>query len=133
MIYPLFAMVALAIGYGFYTGYTRFTLVKRGEVSGRYFKTMSGDDIPEKIIVTTRHFGNLMETPPLFYMVCTLIILTGIESTFTITAGWLYVFFRASQMYVHNTYNYPLHRMIWFALSIFVISALWIYTLIKLG
>lgn len=132
MIYPMFAMILLTIGYGLYTGYTRFTTAKAGGINPRYFKTMSGDyEIPEKIQVTTRHFNNLMETPPLFYIAGALLIALGVQSSAAELIGWIYVTARIVHMYIHNTYNFPLHRMMIFMVGIACILALWVIVVLN--
>ena len=74
MIYPMFLMVLLTLGYGGYMAYGRFQAANSGEVNVRYFKTMSGYEVPDNVRLATRHFANLLETPPLFYIAGALII-----------------------------------------------------------
>lgn len=125
MIYPMYVMILITIGYGVYTAYIRVNSVVTKEINPRYYKTMSGYEVPRKIEISTRHFGNLLETPPLFYIAGALIIAMGLESTFTNALGWLYVISRLAHTYIHNTYNFPLHRMIAFGASAFFILILW--------
>jgi hypothetical protein len=108
---------------GFGIGYPRHAR-HRGEVNPRYFKTMSGYEVPEKIQVTTRHFANLLETPPLFYIAGALIIALGIDSGAAETIGWIYVAARLAHMFIHNSYNHPVHRMVCFMIGLFCILAL---------
>ena len=133
MIYPMFAMILLTFCYVFYTAYCRVSMSMRGEVNPRYFKTMSGYEVPEKIQVTTRHFANLLETPPLFYIAGALIIALGIDSGIAETICWVYLTARLAHMFVHNSYNHPVHRMICFMLGLFCILALWIIVLLHVG
>jgi hypothetical protein len=133
MIYPMFAMILLTLIYALYTGYSRVLAAKSGEINPRYFKTMSGYDMPEKLQISTRHFANLLETPPLFYIAGALIIALEIESSAAISLGWLYLGARLAQMYIHNTYNYPLHRMVAFLFGFLCIFGLWIIVLIHAG
>ena len=132
MIYPMFLMILLTLGYACHTGYGRFKAVQGGEVNIRYYKTMSGYEVPERLQVATRHFSNLLETPPLFYIAGALIITMGLESAFTIFIGWLYLACRIGHTYIHNTYNFPLHRMVAFVGSLVCILLLWIVLLVKL-
>lgn len=125
MINPMYAMILLTVAYSLYTVYTRINSVVKKEVNPRFYKTMSGYEVPRNIEITSRHFSNLLETPPLFYIAGALIISMGLESTFTNAIGWLYVVARLVHTYIHNTYNYPLHRMIAFAASLVCIFVLW--------
>tara|TARA_R110002073_G_scaffold164396_1_gene320647 strand:- start:305 stop:706 length:402 start_codon:yes stop_codon:yes gene_type:complete len=133
MIYPMFAMILLTFCYGFYTAYCRVSMTIRGEINPKYFKTMSGYEVPEKIQVTTRHFANLLETPPLFYIAGALIIALGIDSGIAETIGWVYLTARLAHMFIHNSYNHPVHRMICFMVGLFCILALWIIVLLNVG
>ena len=132
MIYPMFFMVLLTLGYGGYMAYGRFQAAKSGEINVRYFKTMSGYDVTDNVRLATRHFANLLETPPLFYIAGALIIAMGLESAFTIFISWLYLACRIAHTYIHNTYNFPLHRMVAFIGSLVCIILLWIVLLVKL-
>lgn len=132
MIYPMFAMILLTFLYAGFTAYGRVKAARSGDVNVRYFKTMSGYEVTESIQLATRHFNNLLETPPLFYIAGALIIAMGLESAFTIFIAWLYVLLRIAHTYIHNTYNFPLHRMIAFASSLVCILILWIVLLVKL-
>lgn len=133
MIYPLFSMILLTFGYGFYTAYSRVKAAKSGEVNVRYFKTMSGYEVPEHIQIKTRHFANLMETPPLFYIAGAIIISLGIQSSAAELIGWTYVASRIVHMIIHNGYNNPLHRMLAFFVGLICIFALWVIVLLHAG
>lgn len=133
MIYPLFAMILLTFGYGFYTAYSRVKAAKSGEVNVRYFKTMSGYEVPYELEIKTRHFANLLETPPLFYIAGALIIALGIQSPAAELTGWIYVASRIVHMIIHNGYNNPLHRMVAFFVGLICIFALWIIVLMHAG
>lgn len=133
MIYPMFAMILITFGYGFYTAYSRFRAAKSGEVDPRYFKTMSGYEVPYQLQIKTRHFANLLETPPLFYIAGAIIIALGINSPAAELLGWLYVTARLIHMYIHNSYNHPLHRMFSFFAGLFCIFGLWVIVLLNAG
>ena len=132
MIYPMLAMILLTFGYAGYTAYGRVKAVKNREVDIRYYRTMSGYDIPHRLQIATRHFNNLLETPPLFYIAAALIIATELESGFTAAVGWIYFGSRVAHMYIHNTYNFPLHRMMAFFIGWVCIATLWIVLAIRL-
>jgi len=131
MIYPMFCMILLTFGFGIYTVIGRVSAAKSGEVNPRYFKTMSGYDLPKKLQVTGRHFNNLLETPPLFYIPGAMIVSLGIENSLAIILGWVYLASRIVHMYIHNTYNHPLHRMMAFTLGLFCILGLWVVVLLN--
>jgi len=133
MIYPVFAMILLTFGYGFYVAYSRVKAAKSGDVNPRYFKTMSGYEVPDHLEIKTRHFANLLETPPLFYVAGALIIALGIQSPATELLGWAYVAARVVHMIIHNGYNNPLHRLMAFATGLLCILGLWVIVLLHVG
>lgn len=132
MIYPMFLLIVFTFCYGGFMAYGRVSAAKKGEVNGHYFKTMSGSELPERLQLTTRHFANLLETPPLFYIAGAMIIATGLETALTISVAWAYLIFRGIHSYIHNTYNHPLHRMAAYVGSLLCILALWFYLMIEL-
>ena len=130
LLYPMFLMVLLTFIVGFITVKARFSSVKKGDVKARYYRLMSGQDVPEFITKTTRNFNNQFEIPTLFYVVCTLYISLGIESTFALVCAWLFVVLRFAHSYIHITYNHVLHRMLTFVAGFICVMALWVNLLI---
>ncbi len=130
MFYPMFFMVLLIAVVGAVTVTRRFASVKDGSVKARYFKLMSGQDVPELVIQSTRNFNNLFEVPILFFVAGTLYISLGIESSFALACAWFFVIARVAHSYVHLTYNHVMHRLVAFALAFAAVVALWINLLI---
>lgn len=130
LLYPMFFMVFLTFIVGFITVTARFSSVKKGDVRAKYYRLMSGQDVPEFITKTTRNFNNQFEIPTLFYVVCTLYISLGIESTFALVCAWLFVVLRFAHSYIHITYNHVLHRMLTFVAGFTCVMALWVNLLL---
>lgn len=130
MVYPMFAMVLLTFIVAILAVKARFASVKNKTVSVKYYQLMEGGNIPESVTKTTRHFNNLFEIPVLFYVVCTLYITLGLESTVALVFAWLFVSFRIAHAYIHITYNHILHRMLTFWAGFICVMALWIIFLI---
>ena len=124
--FPIFAMVMLTVVIGAITLKSRFSSVKSGEVSPKYYKLMDGEDVPEIITKTTRCFNNQFEIPILFYVVCTLYISLGIESLLGVILAWLFVVLRCIHAYIHLTYNHILHRLSAFWLAFLSVIVLWL-------
>ena len=81
----------------------RFTSTTTGEVTADYFKLMQGSDVPEAIIKTTQCLNNLFEVPLLFYIACTLYMVTDEVSSFVYLLAWTFVISRCLQAYIHVT------------------------------
>jgi len=131
LLYPMFLMVVLTFVVGFFTVKARFSSVKIGDVSAKYYRLMDGQDVPEIITKTTRNFNNQFEIPTLFYVVCTLYISLGIESFLALIFAWLFVILRIVHSYIHITYNHVMHRMLTFLAAFICVMALWVNLLLQ--
>ncbi|WP_252730720.1 MAPEG family protein [Colwellia sp. E2M01] len=131
LLYPMFAMVLLTFIIACIAVKARFASVKTGELSPKYFRLMDGQDVPDFITKTTRNFNNQFEIPTLFYVVCTLYICFGIESSVALVFAWLFIISRVAHSIIHLTYNHILHRMLTFWASFMCVMALWINLLIQ--
>ena len=69
---------------------------------------------------------NLLELPVLFYVVCAALYVTGQVDGLAVNLAWAYVALRVVHSVVHISYNNVIHRLSLFAISNFVLMALWI-------
>lgn len=125
MLYPMIMMVLLTFIVGLIAARTRFASVRSGEVKLRYFKLMQGQDVPERVTVTSRSFNNMFEVPVLFYVACTLYISLGVVGPSGPLLAWLFVALRYVHASIHLTYNGFLHRMLSFWASFVCVLLLW--------
>lgn len=131
LLYPMFLMVVLTFVVGFLTVKARFSSVKNGDVSAKYYRLMGGQNVPEIITKTTRNFNNQFEIPTLFYVVCTLYINFGIESFLALVFAWLFTILRIVHSYIHITYNHVMHRMLTFFAAFICVMVLWVNLLLQ--
>jgi hypothetical protein len=131
MLYPMFLMVLLTFIVGFLTVKARFASVKDGDVKAKYYRLMDGQDVPDIITKTTRNFNNQFEIPTLFYVICTLYISFGIESSIALVCAWLFVILRIVHSYIHLTYNHVMHRMLTFFAAFICVMILWVNLLVQ--
>ena len=125
MIYPMFAMVCLSFFVMALIGISRIRSVQTKQVHPRYYKLMSGGEVPEFIAQTTRHFSNLFEVPVLFYIAGLLYILLGMAEPLMIYCAWIFVGARFVHALIHLTYNNPLHRLLVFLVSSLAVLSMW--------
>lgn len=126
MIYAMFSVSMLTILVGLIAVKARIASVKNGQLPASYFKLMQGQEVPEIVTKTTRCFNNLFEIPVLFYSVCTLYIVLGIEGTVALVIAWLFVIVRCAQAYIHISYNHVRHRLLMFGISVLCVFLLWV-------
>ena len=131
MLYPMTMMVLLTFIVGLITARTRFASVLSGDVKLRYFKLMQGQDVPERVTVTSRSFNNMFEVPVLFYVVCTLYISLGVVGSTGPVLAWLFVALRYVHASIHLTYNGFLHRMLSFWASFVCVVLLWVNLILQ--
>jgi hypothetical protein len=131
MIYAMFVVSILTIMIGLIAVRARIASVSNGQVKARYFKLMQGQEVPEIVTKTTRCFNNMFEVPVLFYVVCTLYVVLGIESLVGLVFAWLFVILRTVHAYIHITYNLVRHRMYVFGASVLCVLFLWVNLIVQ--
>lgn len=122
---PALAMVAL-------------TFIVLGVMFSRRVAQMKRDRIHPQAVATSKqaaerytdvapadNFRNLFEMPVLFYLAILVAAQTGQTGTTVLALAWAYVVLRAIHSAIHCGYNKVMHRFRAFALSAFVLLALW--------
>lgn len=71
------------------------------------------------------NFRNLFEMPVLFYLALVVAALTAQVSSLVLGLAWAYVVARVLHSAIHCSYNKVMHRFRAYALSVFVLLALW--------
>ena len=123
ILYPVFAMLALTLAVLIRMGLARYRAVSRREVDGRYYELYQGEEHP-RLRVISRHYSNLLETPPLFYIACIIAFITGQQGDLVIGLAWAYVALRLLHTYIHLSGNVVINRFRVFVLSVLVLAAL---------
>ncbi len=129
MLLAMFTLVIFTFTIMLLLAVVRFRSVAKNDVSGQYYRLMKGSRAPDYVLKPARHFSNLFETPVLFYIAGTLIVIMDIQSSVAVTIAWVYVALRVVHAVIHLTYNHPIHRMVVFAVSTLCILALWVLLL----
>lgn len=92
--------------------------VRKGEINVRYFKTYNtGDNLPPLAVQASRNYSNLLEMPPLFFVICAFALITQSVDHLMLNLAWIYVGLRILHSIVHVTINKIVPRMTLFALS----------------
>ncbi len=84
------------------------------------------ENIPISTHFPADNFVNLFEAPMLFFIMCFIVHLTGYNDATIVNMAWAYVFLRALHSIIHSTYNRVMHRFIVYALSSFVLIAMFV-------
>ena len=78
-----------------------------------------------KNVSAADNFGNLLETPVLFYTLCIMLFVANEVSQFQLVLAWLYVAFRAVHSLIHVTYNHVVQRWAVYVISTVVLFIMW--------
>tara|TARA_R110000772_G_scaffold47928_11_gene109367 strand:- start:951 stop:1355 length:405 start_codon:yes stop_codon:yes gene_type:complete len=130
MIIAMSAMVFLTAVIGLLSLTVRIKAAREGKVNLKYFKLMSGHEVPENIAVTTRAYNNQFELPVLFYVVSVLYLFLMPNDLVGLVLAWLFVFSRYIHAFIHLNYNHIIHRMLAFLFGFVCVMLMWAYLLV---
>jgi hypothetical protein len=111
----------------------RFRAAFAGRVIASDFQYGESDNVPADVALPNRIFMNLVEVPPLFYVVCTLFFVTGHVTSLALFLAWLYFTLRIAHSIIYLTYNHVVHRFAVFASSNLVVLAMVAYLGVSLA
>lgn len=110
-------------------GFRRFAATRAGRVQVEAFRLGESPDVPVDVALPNRNLINLLEVPLLFYVVCLSLYVTHQVRLGCLRLAWIYVGLRVIHTLIHLTTNNVRQRLMVFALSNFVLVALWIWFL----
>jgi len=122
---PVIALAALTFTVLGFIPLRRFRAVFARQVTPDDFALGESANVPGHVALANRNFMNLLELPVLFYVVCGALFVTSQVDSLALTLAWVYVGIRAAHSLVHVTYNKVIHRLTLYAVSNFVLMALW--------
>lgn len=123
---PMLALAALTFGVLLFIPLRRFRAAFAGQVTPNDFSLGESANVPGHVSLANRNYMNLLELPILFYAVCLAMFVTQTVDGLAVNLAWAYLALRALHSVVHISYNNVIHRLALFALSNFVLIALWI-------
>lgn len=126
LFYPMLAMFLWTFLILLRNVQVRVGAVLKGQLTNEYFELFRGSEPPEIVLKTSNHLRNLMEMPPLFYIVGLAIMVTGHTDAVFLLLAWSYVVFRVGHGLVHLTINKIPPRFFFFILSNIVLLTMWV-------
>ena len=123
---PVLVLATLTILVLMFAAGKRFRAVGAGQIGPNDFALGESANVPGHVALGNRNYMNLLELPVLFYVVCLALYVTGQVDGLAMNLAWAYVALRVVHSLVHLTYNNVIHRLAVFAISNFVLTALWI-------
>jgi len=129
---PMLALVAWTFVIMLLMAYKRWSAGFAGRLKRGEFKVGESQDVPNDVRLPGRNFVNLFEMPVLFYVLCLALYMTHNVSKTLLVLAWVYVALRIVHSLIHVTYNKIMHRFFVYALSSFLLLAMWIMFAIEL-
>ena len=132
ILLPVMALVGWTFVVLLNVTYRRFRAAFRREVTEADFRHGESKRVAPEVSLPNRNFMNLLETPVLFYVVCFVYQASAAALPNFVLLAWIYVVLRVVHSLIHLSYNRVRHRMLAFALSTFVLMAMWGMLLVAL-
>jgi hypothetical protein len=110
----------------------RVLAVRAGRITAHAFKLGESPDVPPDVAVVNRNFMNLLEMPVLFYVGCLAFYATHRVDAVVLVLAWLFVALRLGHSLIHLGSNRIVLRLMFFALSNFVLVAFWVRFIVTL-
>ena len=129
---PVLALVALTFLVLLRIPYVRIRAAYARRVRTEDFALGESVAVPPDVALPNRNYMNLLELPMLFYALAIALFATQLVDCTLLALAWLYVGLRAAHSAVHLTYNHVIHRLVVFALSNVVLSAMWLLFALKI-
>jgi len=130
--WPMFALVMLAAGV-----WVRMYLVRIAEMRERRISpqklALSGQaaELLENTSASD-NFRNLFEVPVLFYVICTVLLISGSDSLLLVGLAWLFVALRYLHSLIHLTHNTVMQRFKVYVAGTLAVYAMWIAAAVDL-
>ena len=104
----------------------RVASVRKGDVSLSYYSMFLGEEIPDMVQKTNRHFANLFEVRVLFYGAGILYIAMEMTDPAPVILAWGFVAARVIHTCIHLGYNNVMHRLVMFGIGNVSVLGVWI-------
>ncbi len=125
LIAPIEALVGLTALVWLVMVVVRNGTILRGITHADYYHDYVTANPPEWVERPARTFGNLLQAPILFYVVCVLMMITGRVDEAQITLAWVYVGMRLVHAVVYIGWNYVPYRFAAWIASCLALGVMW--------
>jgi hypothetical protein len=100
--------------------------ILRGAAHVRYYHAYSSDIPDERIERPARTFNNLMQVPTLFYVVCLLMLVTGVADRAQLLLGWVFAATRAVHAVIYVGLNRVPYRFAAYFAGCITLGVIWV-------
>ena len=132
ILFPAVAMFFLTFGVLLRLGLVRYSAIRGGAVSIKFFRTYDEGDQPARLHLLSRHVQNHFEVPPLFHVGVLMAFVTGAVSPVSLAFAWSFFAIRCLHSYIHLGSNDVSIRFFTFGASLVALAGLWGCVLVRL-
>ncbi len=126
IFWPVIALVGLTALVCIVLYIRRISELRLGRINPQAIETRDKASAVLKNVSAADNFGNLLEAPVLFYVVCISLAVTGEVIPLQLALAWAYVALRALHSLIHVTYNRVIHRFAVYTLSMICLIVMWV-------
>ncbi len=121
----MIALVALTAGIWVLMYLRRISEITQNRIDPQSLVTSEIASNKLRNVSAADNFGNLLETPVLFYAICIILFVTGEVTQLQLVLAWCYVALRAAHSMIHVTYNRVVHRWAVYVTSTLCLFVMW--------
>ena len=125
IFWPVVSLVGLTTCIWVLMYVRRLSEIRKSQIDPQQLATREMASTRLKNVSAADNFGNLLETPVLFYTICIILFVTGEVTQIQLIAAWLYVALRAAHSLIHVTYNNVVHRWAVYVTSTICLIIMW--------
>lgn len=112
--------------------FTRRNSAVKRKVKLSFFKTYTGSEPPENVVVVGRHFDNQFQAPILFLISGLATYQVQGVNSFALGLAWAFVISRLIHSFIHLTTNNVIYRAAAYGAGITFIMGMWVNILFSL-
>lgn len=132
IFYPVAFLILWTLAVLVVVGFRRLSAIRAGQVSISYYKLYRGGEEPPHLAAFARHYQNLLELPPLFYITALVAYVVGAADPVMVGLAWAFVGSRIIHSVVHLTINRISTRFLLFLSGAAILAAMLILILMRL-
>lgn len=132
IFYPVGILILWTLAILVVVGNRRMAAVSQGLMPASYYKLYRGAEEPPRLAALARHYQNLLELPPLFYVTTLVAFVAGAVDPLMVGLAWAFVGSRMVHSIVHVTVNKVPIRFLLFLSGVVILAAMLILILVRL-
>jgi hypothetical protein len=126
IFYPMAALALFTVGVVTAAAVARGQAIRRGAVTEDFYRLFQGGNRPDFEARLSRHYGNLLELPVLYYVAGLAIYAADFVDLTFLLLFWSYVAVRLVHAAIHLSYNRVIHRATAFGVGCVIVIIIWV-------